>query len=289
MSKVAIVTDSTANIPPELLSQYNISTVPLLVIWDGKTYQEGIDIQASEFYNKLGQSDTLPTTSQATVATFEKVFKNLSEEGYDILTIVLSSKLSGTLDSAIQAKKAFPDANIELVDSLSLSVPLAMLVLIVAKAVKNGATLAECKALAEKALSKIHVFFAVDTLKYLHKGGRIGGASRFLGTALGLKPILELSNGVVEARERVRTSKKAHSRLLELIGEAIGDQKPLNSVGILAANAPDIADFLLNECKTRFKPQEIMLGTLSPVVGTHTGPGTVGVAILAGLEDDLIK
>lgn len=289
MSKVAIVTDSTANIRPELLSQYNISTVPLLVIWDNKTYREGIDIQANEFYNKLSQSDTLPTTSQATVVTFEKVFKDLSEQGYDILTIVISSKLSGTLDSATQAKKAFPDANIELVDSLSLSVPLAMLVLIVAKAAKNGATLAECKALAEKALSKIHLFFAVDTLKYLHKGGRIGGASRFLGTVLGLKPILELSNGAVEARERVRTSKKAHARLLELIGEAIGDQKPVNSVGVLAANAPDVADFLLNECKTRFKPQEIMLGTLSPVVGTHTGPGTVGVAIIAGLEDDLIK
>jgi len=289
MSKVAIVTDSTANIPPELLSQYNITTVPLFLIWGDKTYKEGIDIQASEFYDKLVQSDTLPTTSQATIASLEKVFKDLSEQGYDILTTVISSKLSGTLDSAIQAKKAFPNANIELVDSLSTSVPLAMLVLIAAKAAKSGASLAECKSLVEKAVKKMHVFFAVDTLEYLHKGGRIGGAARFLGTALGLKPILELSNGAIEARERVRTSKKAHARLLELIGEAIGDQKPLNSIGIIATNKPDVANFLLNECKTRFRPQEIMLGTLSPVIGTHTGPGTVGVAILAGLENDLIK
>lgn len=289
MSKVAIVTDSTANIPPELLSQYNITTVPLFLIWGDKTYKEGIDIQASEFYDKLVQSDTLPTTSQATIASLEKVFKDLSEQGYDILTTVISSKLSGTLDSAIQAKKAFPNANIELVDSLSTSVPLAMLVLIAAKAAKSGASLAECKSLVEKAVKKMHVFFAVDTLEYLHKGGRIGGAARFLGTALGLKPILELSNGAIEARERVRTSKKAHARLLELVGETISDQKPLNSIGIIATNKPDVANFLLNECKTRFRPQEIMLGTLSPVIGTHTGPGTVGVAILAGLENDLIK
>ncbi|MFH1446245.1 MAG: DegV family protein [Chloroflexota bacterium] len=289
MPKIAIVTDSSANIPPELLSQYNITIVPLVLIWDEKIYQDGIDIQANEFYDKLVQSDTIPTTSQATIPTFMKNFKYLSEQGFDILTIVISSKLSGTLDSAIQAKKALPDANIELVDSLTTSVPLAMLVVLVAKAAKNGATLAECKALAEKALSKIHLFFAVDTLEYLHKGGRIGGAARFLGTALGLKPILELSNGVIEARERVRTSKKAHARLLELVGEVISDHKPLNSIGIIAANAPDVADFLLNECKTRFKPQEIMLGTLSPAIGTHTGPGTVGVGILAGLEDDLIK
>lgn len=284
MSKIAIVTDSTANIPPELLAKYNITVAPLVLIWGDKIYEDGIDIQPSEFYDKLIASDVLPTTSQATVATFTKIYKELTDQGYDILTIVLSSKLSGTLDSAIQAKQAFPNATIELVDSLSTSVPLALLVLMVARILKNGASMADCVALAEKASKKIKVYFAVDTLTYLHKGGRIGGASRFLGTALNLKPILELKDGKIEGIEKIRTSKKAHARLIELMEKGIGNKENLNFIGIIAANAPDASNYLLNECKSRFHAEEIMIGTLSPVIGAHTGPGTVGVGFLDEIE-----
>ncbi|MCJ7695516.1 MAG: DegV family protein [Anaerolineaceae bacterium] len=280
MSKIAIVTDSTASIPPELLSKYNITVAPLVLIWGDDIYEDGIDIQPSEFYDKLVTTDVLPTTSQATIATFTRIFKELTDQGYDILTIVLSSKLSGTLDSAIQAKQAFPNATIELVDSLSTSVPLALLVLMVARSVKNGASMADCVTLAEKASKKIKVYFAVDTLTYLHKGGRIGGASRFLGTALNLKPILELRDGKIEGIEKIRTSKKAHARLIELMEKGIENKDNLNFIGIIAANAPDASNYLLNECKSRFQPEEIMIGTLSPVIGAHTGPGTVGVGFL---------
>jgi DegV family protein with EDD domain len=184
------------------------------------------------------------------------------------------------LDSAINAKKAFPDANIELVDTLSISTPLAMLVLMAARAARDGASLQECKSLVETASKKIKIYFAVDTLTYLHKGGRINGAAKFLGTALGLKPILELRNGVIEGVEKVRTSKKAHARLIELVESELGDNKSPEFIGIISANAPGASEFLLSEVKKRFNAKEIVIGNLTPVIGAHTGPGTVGIGFL---------
>jgi DegV family protein with EDD domain len=280
MSKIAIVTDSSASIPQNLQDKYNIKVAPLLLLWGDKHYEDGVDIQANEFYQKLETSDILPTTSQATIAKFTEIFKELVEQGYDILTLVLSSKLSGTLDSAINAKKAFPNANIELVDTLSISTPLAMLVLMAARAARDGASLQECKTLVETAAKKVKIFFAVDTLTYLHKGGRINGAAKFLGTALGLKPILELRDGVIEGVEKVRTSKKAHQRLIDLVENELGVDKSPEFICIISANAPDASDFLLNEIKSRFTPKEIMIGNLTPVIGAHTGPGTVGIGFL---------
>jgi DegV family protein with EDD domain len=289
MNKIAIVTDSTANLPPDLVTKYNISVAPLVLIWGDKTYQDGIDIKPADFYQALPQSKVLPTTSQATVKTFIDIFKKLTQQGYDILTIVISSKLSGTLDSAIQAKQEFPQANIELIDSLSTSVPLSMLVLMAARAVKKGASLQQVKDLMERAKKHVTVFFAVETLEYLHKGGRIGGAARFLGTALGLKPILVLRDGSIDALEKIRTTKKAQARLIELLEQNLDKTQTINGIGIIDADAADGADYLKNECMERFNPQEVFLGTLSPVIGAHTGPGTVGVAVIAGMDDDLIK
>jgi DegV family protein with EDD domain len=280
MSKIAIVTDSSASIPQNLLDKYDIKVAPLLLLWGDKHYEDGVDIQTNEFYEKLETSDILPTTSQATIAKFTEIFKDLIEQGYDILTLVLSSKLSGTLDSAINAKKAFPDANIELVDTLSISTPLAMLVLMAARAARDGASLQECKTLVETASKKIKIYFAVDTLTYLHKGGRINGAAKFLGTALGLKPILELRNGVIEGVEKVRTSKRAHARLIELVENELGDNKSPEFIGIISANAPGASEFLLSEVKKRFNAKEIVIGSLTPVIGAHTGPGTVGIGFL---------
>jgi len=280
MSKIAIVTDSSASIPQNLLDKYNIKVAPLLLLWGDKHYEDGVDIQANEFYEKLANSDILPTTSQATIAKFTEIFKELVDQGFDILTLVLSSKLSGTLDSAINAKKVFPNANIELVDTLSISTPLAMLVLMAARAAKEGASLQECKSLVENAAKKIKIYFAVDTLTYLHKGGRINGAAKFLGTALGLKPILELKDGVIEAVEKVRTSKKAHARLIELVEKELGENKSPEFIGIISANAPGASEFLLSEIKSRFTAKEIMIGNLTPVIGAHTGPGSVGIGFL---------
>jgi len=289
MSKVAIVTDSTAYLPDDLVAAYNITVVPLVVIWGEETLFDNVDIGPDEFYKRLSTARVMPSTSQPTVKAFAEVFEKLHNEGYDILALVISAALSGTLDSALQAKKMFPEAKIECVDSKNTSVPLEYMVLSAARAGKKGASLAECKQIAETVREHSEVFFAVDTLEFLHRGGRIGGASRFLGTALDLKPILCLEEGKIEALERVRTSNRAHTRLIELLETRISTHSPVNMIGVVSAAAEEAALHLINEIKKRFEPNEILMANLSPVIGTHTGPGTVGVAYVAGIDPKLLK
>ena len=289
MSKVAIVTDSTAYLPDDLVSAYNITVVPLVVIWGEETLRDNVDIGPEEFYERLSTAKVMPSTSQATIKAFADVFEKLHGEGYEILTVVLSAALSGTMDSATQAMKMVPDAKVELVDSKLTSVPLAFMALSAARAAKRGASLEKCSEIAEAIRDHSEVFFAVDTLEFLHRGGRIGGASRFLGTALNLKPILYLENGKIEALEKVRTSKRAHHRLIELLKNRMDGQSPINMVGVVGAAADKSMTKLMVDIKENFEPKEIMMADLSPVIGTHTGPGTVGVAYVAGVDPALLE
>ena len=288
MSKVAIVTDSTAYLPEDLVKEYEITVLPLIVIWGDECLRDNIDISPDVFYERLQQAKTMPSTSQATIQSFADAFSALHQEGYEILAITLSSALSGTMDSAIQAKKMLPKATIELVDSQFTSLPLAYMALSAARAAKSGASLAQCKQVVESIREHTEVFFAVDTLEFLHRGGRIGGASRFLGTALNLKPILQIQEGKIEALERVRTSKKAQDRLIELVHNNTSGQKPLNMIGVVSAKAAESALELLNKIKSQFDPDEVLIADLSPVLGTHVGPGTVGVAYCAGIDSELL-
>ncbi len=285
MSKVAIITDSTANIPDSILNGLSIYTVPLQVIFGEKVYEDGITIHPEEFYTRLQMNKLNPSTSQATPASFKNLYLHLLDEGFDILNIVISSKLSGTFDSAQQAMREFPGAPIELVDSLSTSMALGFQVLTVAKAAAKGATLNECKALAEMALEKTGALFTVSTLEYLHRGGRIGGASAFLGTALDLKPILELKEGRIEPIDRVRTLSKAIDQLVDLFVKRAEDCRNLQ-IACVHAKAPEEAANLLEKVTARFPKGKITTGILSevsPVIGTHTGPGTLGIAYMLGM------
>ena len=288
MSKVAIVTDSTAYLPDDMIATYNITVVPLVVIWGSETLLDNVDIGPKEFYERLSKAKIMPSTSQPTVKSYADVYTKLHNEGYEILNLVISGPLSGTMDSATQAMAMVPDAVIEVVDSRLTSIPLAYMALAAARAAKRGASLSECKHIAEEIRDHAQVFFAVDTLEFLHRGGRIGGASRFLGTALNLKPILYLKDGKIEALERVRTLKKAHARLIELIGDKVYGQTPINMMGVVGANAEKSAKHLLDKIETRFSPREIMVANLSPVIGVHTGPGTVGVGYVAGVDPELL-
>ena len=275
--KVAIVTDSTVNLPEEILKQNSITMLTQTLVWDGATYRDTIDIQPVEFYERLRASKTMPTTSQVTPIQFIDTFKSLLSQGYEVLAITVSKHLSGTLESATLAIAELPGAPIELFDSRTVSLAMGFCVLAAARAAARGDNLAECKAVAEKAADCSGVLFCVDTLEFLYRGGRIGGATRFLGTALGLKPILEVRGGRVEAIERVRTQRKAISRLLELVNQRIKGQPNLR-LGVLDANAPEAAQYLLEQVKLRFKPGELIQSPVSAVVGTHAGPGTVGIA-----------
>ncbi len=280
MSKVAVITDSTAYIPQDLVEEYNIIVLPQILIWNGDTMQDGVDIQPTEFYQRLEQADEIPTTSQVTIKSFKDAFERLTAEGYDILNILLSDQLSGTIDSAVQARDFCPDATVEIVNSETVAMSLGFIVLEAARAAAGGATLEECKQIAEETKDRVGVVFAVDTLEFLHKGGRIGGATRFLGTALKLKPILEVTDGRVEAIERVRTSKKAHHRLVELLQERTQEYEAIQ-VASLHANVIEDAEALLADAQKHVNNiTKTVFSQVSPVVGTHAGPGTVGLAYL---------
>lgn len=284
MKKVAIVTDSTSYIPKELLEQYSVMVVPQVLIWGDNTYEDGVDIQPGEFYQRLATAKTMPTTSQVSVPNMRKAFSGLLEQDYEVLGIFLSAKLSGTMQSAIQGRELLETGkeHVELVDSNTTAMALGFQVLTVARAAAQGASLSECKALAEKVRAHTGVYFVVDTLEFLHRGGRIGGAQRLLGTALNLKPLLTVQDGKVEAVERIRTKAKAIERLIEIVNEQTAGKSPVH-VATLHANAETEAKEILNRVSSLTNATESVFTSVSPVVGTHTGPGTVGIAYMAGM------
>jgi DegV family protein with EDD domain len=282
MSKVAVVTDSTAGIPTELLDQYPLWEAPQVLIFGEEALEDRIDIQPSEFYERLETDPIHPTTSQVTPASFQKLFGQLLDDGYDILAVLVSPKLSGTVDSANQVKEMYPGAAIEVFNSESVAMGLGFQALMAARAAEKGASLAECKEVVEKAKPMTGVVFAVDTLEFLHRGGRIGGGAKFLGTALNFKPILEILDGAIEPIERVRTRKKSLARLIRLVEERVDGRKPLH-LATLHAKAEEDARWLMDVGCAHLNPDEKIYAEVSPAVGTHAGPGVVGLAFLAGM------
>ncbi len=281
MPKIAIVTDSTSYIPAELLKKYNISVAPQVLIWGEQTFRDGVDIQPEEFYARLKTAKTMPSTSQVSPAAMQAIFQPLVEQGNEVIGIFVSSKLSGTLQSAAQAKDTMGSAGekVSLVDSLATAMALGFTSIATARAAESGASVKECIAVAEKARERTGIFFAVDTLEFLHRGGRIGGAQRFIGSALNLKPILALKDGRVEGIERIRTKSKAQDRILELVAEQVKGKSNIR-IATLHANAAADAKSLLDRAVQQFTPVETLFTEVSPVVGTHAGPGTVGLAYM---------
>lgn len=284
MSKVALVTDSTSYIPKDIREKYPITVVPQVVIWEGQTYEDDVTITPEEFYGRLRTAKVMPSTSQVSVVHMHTAFSNLVEQGYDVLGIFLSSKLSGTFQSAVLGREQLSRGKekVELVDSNTTAMALGFMDLAVARAAVDGASLADCKALAEKARDYVGVYLTVETLEFLHRGGRIGGAQRFLGTALNLKPIMEITGGRVEAVERVRTRGKALDRLVELVAERCAGKTPVR-IATLHADAEPDAEVLLDKITPLVKPVESVLAAVSPAVGANAGPGTVGLAWMAGM------
>jgi DegV family protein with EDD domain len=282
MGKTVVITDSTAYIPAPLVSQHGLRIVPLTVVWGNETYLDGVEMSPPEFYKRLKTAKVMPSTSQTTPDEFKKVFAPIVAAGDSILAVLISSKLSGTVDSAVQAKAAFPGAPIEIVDTLTTAMALGFCALTAARAVQGGAGLAEAAQAARRAVECSGVIFVVDTLEFLHRGGRIGGASAFLGTALNMKPLLTLHEGKVEAIAKVRTKRKATEHMLDIIEERIGSRRPLH-IGTLQAAAEVEARELLKTAEKRFHPAESVFSEVSPVIGTHVGPGTIGLAYCAGI------
>jgi DegV family protein with EDD domain len=278
-NKVAIVADSTSYIPPYFLEKYPIRIAPAIVIWGEDQYRDGIDIKSDEFYQRLATAKIMPTTTQPTPLTCKEIFEELLADGYDILCIPVSSKLSGTLNSMELAKSMLPEANIEIVDSLSVSMGTGWQIKVVGDAILDGATLQEGAELALKLRDETQIFLTVDTLDFLYRGGRIGGASHFIGTALKFKPIMNFQDGKIEPLEKVRTRKKALARIVELVCEKAEGKGPVY-LAVAHANTEDEANHLIDLISAELEVVDSITTGLSPGVGTHTGPGTLGVCFL---------
>jgi DegV family protein with EDD domain len=284
MPKTAVVTDSTSYIPDELCKQLNITVVPLSVIWGHETYSDGVTITPTEFYKRLKDAKVMPTTSQATPAGMHEAFAGLLEKGYNVIGVFISDKLSGTLDSAKQARAELASAQdkIVLIDSEQVGMATGYQAMALARAAAAGATLNECKELAERIRPNTGVYFAVETLEFLHRGGRIGGAQRLLGSALNVKPILTIKDGKVDSVDSPRTSKKAYEKVIELVAEKCAGKSNVR-LATLHANAEDNAKAVLEAATKRLGAVESILSSVSPAIGTHTGPGTVGLAYCTGV------
>ena len=281
MNNIAILTDSTANLPAEWVEQYAIRIIPLKIHWGNETYLDGIDLTPEEFYMHLSNSKHLPTTTQPSIQDFLMAFNSLADEGATgIVVPLISSGISGTVASAQAAARQFTRVPVEIIDTQITSVGQVMIILASARAAEQGASLQEVRRAADEVVKRLHVFFAVDTLEYLHRGGRINGASRYLGTALDIKPILFFnSEGKIDALERVRTKRKALQRLIAL-AEQQANGGPVH-VGIVHANVPQAAQGFRDEVEQRLNCKEIFTVEFSPVISVHVGPGTIGIALYA--------
>jgi len=278
MSTIAIVTDSTANLPQEWVKQYSIEVVPLKIHWGDENYRDGIDLTPAEFYAKLAHSKAWPTTSQPSMQDFLDIFQRIAEHADGIIVPLISSGISGTVASAQMAAQEFSLVPIEIIDTHITSMGQILIILAIARAIEQGKSLQEVKQLGEEIAHKLRVFFAVDTLEYLHRGGRINGAARYLGTALNIKPILYFNEeGKIDALERVRTKRKALQRIIEL-AEQQANGKPVH-VGIVHANAPQLAQEFQADVQQRLRCEEVFTVEFSPVIGVHVGPGTIGIAL----------
>jgi DegV family protein with EDD domain len=278
---IKIVTDSTAYLPEAVVREHDIRVVPLYVHFGTEAFKEGVELSHEQFYDRLAKAPELPTTSQPTPREFFEVFKELTDAGHEIIALTISSKLSGTWESAIAAKEELPEANIHVVDSLSTSVGLHLMVQVAIEGAAAGVTAEEIVAQIEEIKPKLRFMFVVDTLEYLAKGGRIGNARAFLGTLLKVKPILFLQDGAIEPLEQVRSKRKAQARMLELVEEYLGDDGARAKVAIASALVPDEVELLRKKIEERLDCAEPLSSEIGPVIGTHTGPGVIGVAVYA--------
>ena len=274
---IKIVTDSAADLPPELAERLGITVVPCYVVMDDVNYRDGVDIFADEFYDRLASGPRLPTTAQPSMADFRTVYEELTGQGHSILSIHLTGKLSGTFNSAEQAKASLGDAaDIRIVDSRLASVPLGLNVATAARLAGEGKSMDEVAGQLDRDLAATSCFFLLDTLELLQKGGRIGKAQAFLGSILSVKPILGMHDGEVTPLERPRNLQRGIRRLVELArGTA-----PVKGMGVVYSTDQSMADRLRADLSELFPESETITARFGSALGTYVGPNAVGVALV---------
>ena len=273
---VRIVTDSSADLPQNLIDQHQITVLPCYVVVDDQTYKDGVEIQADAFYARLQSEGRTPTTSQPTVADFQALYRDLVSQGHQVISIHVSAKLSGTLNSAEQAKASLVDSSqVEIIDSRLASIPLGLAVLDAASILETGAEFHQAADKIRQGLDRHHGLFALDTLEYLHKGGRIGKARAFMGSVLSVKPILRIQDGEAHPVERPRNRDRAIRRLVELAQ----DLAPVQRLAVIYSTDPERMATLKQDLTGLLPADQIIEARFGSTLGTYIGPDALGVAI----------
>ena len=272
---VRIVTDSSADLPADLVQQHGITVLPCYVVVDDQTFKDGVEINADDFYRRLQAEGRTPPTAQPTVADFQEVYRELTGRGDQVVSIHVSGKLSGTLNSAEQAKASIDGAEIEIIDSQLASIPLGLAVLDIAINAAEGGNYHDIADKARQELGTHHGYFALATLVYLHKGGRIGKAQAFMGSILSVKPILKLQNGEAHPVERPRNSERAMRRLVELAKELA----PVRRLAVIHSTNPARMAVLKEQLTGLVPAGQIIDARFGSTLGTYIGPEALGVAV----------
>ena len=275
---VKIVTDSTADLPQQLTRELDITVVPLNVHFGEESFQDGVDLDSDTFFQRLTTEARLPTTSQPSVGAFMDIYRGLLEAGHQVVSIHISAKLSGTMNSAQQAQEQL-DAGprLAVVDTQQVGLALGVVATAVAQAVKDGASYEETVALASDISKRVRLFVLLETLEYLQRGGRIGRAQAFLGSLLHIRPILTVYEGEVHPLERVRARQRGLERLCQLAAEC----GSLQQVGICHSTTPEDALALEEQMRPTLAGGRLIQARFGPVLGTHVGPGAIAVTVQA--------
>jgi len=276
MGKTVIVTDSSANLPEDLVREYGIVVVPIYLRWNGKDYRDGVDITARELYRRLREGNSLPQTSSPSVGDFLRTYLELAGEAETIFSIHLPPSLSATYESARTAAQLVENARVYVVDCRTAAAAQGFVVLEAARAARRGASPQEILERIEYISSRTHLFATLGTLKYLYFGGRIGLAAVLLGSALKLHPILYLKDGIADVWSKPRTRKRAIEELLKIAEQKIDGKKV--HIAVMHGDALEEALYLRDELVKRFDCAEIFVTEFTPVMGAHTGPGLLGIA-----------
>ena len=272
--KLAIVTDSVSDISPKIAKELNIKVVPLTVIFGTEQFLDGIELSNAEFFKKLETDPNHPSTSQPSPEAFVKTYEKLLKKGYEILSVHVSAKLSGTINSAEQAIKTIDTNKIKIIDTGSASMAQGLVAMSAARAAKNAKSLDELADIAESTAKKTTVFVAMDTMEFLKRGGRIGKARAMLGSILNIKPIITTNDGEIVPHSRARTIKKAISSMINDMGEK--DQ--IIEVAVLHSTTPDLAKDVMTQINAQNLNNAGTITEIGPVVGTHAGPGCLAIA-----------
>ena len=273
--RIAIVTDSTADLPSQLTRTRSITVVPLTLNFEGRSLLDGVDIRPSEFYRKLPSATTHPTTSQPSAGRFAEAYAELLTDHSEVISIHISEKLSGTYASAVQGAEMTDSKRVHVIDSQLVSMSLGLLTLAASEMVSRGDSATSIVEQVTSMREQVQTYFSVATLEFLRRGGRIGRASAMLGSVLQVKPVLCIRDGLVTPLERVRTFDRALNRVVELTREVDRGKGLCVIVGHAdaEADAERVAHELEPSCET------LMIQPLGPVVGAHAGPGVVGVGV----------